>query len=77
MELMVEFIDKKIDYLDEKGVRVNPIGVLEKINRLTYDLSLIHISARSLTAWASPALSSSTPCANLKAPALSSPNLWA
>ena len=26
MELIAEFIDKEIDYLDEKGVRVNPIG---------------------------------------------------
>ena len=26
MELITEFINKEIDYLDEKGVRVNPIG---------------------------------------------------
>lgn len=26
MELIAEFVDKEIDYLDEKGVRVNPIG---------------------------------------------------
>lgn len=37
MDLMVEFIDKKIDYLDRKGVRVNPIGLVEKIKGETYE----------------------------------------
>lgn len=37
MDLMVEFIDKKIDYLDQKGVRVNPIGVVEKIKGETFE----------------------------------------
>lgn len=37
MDLMVEFIDKKIDYLDRKGVRVNPIGCVEKIKGVTYE----------------------------------------
>lgn len=37
MDLMVEFIDKKIDYLDQKKVRVNPIGIVEKIKGITYE----------------------------------------
>ena len=31
MDLMVEFIDKEIDYLHEKGVRVNPIGDVSRL----------------------------------------------
>ena len=37
MELMVEFIDKEIDYLHEKGVRVNPIGDISRLNEKTYE----------------------------------------
>ncbi len=37
MDLMVEFIDKKIDYLDRKGVRVNPIGLVDKIKGETFE----------------------------------------
>lgn len=37
MELMVEFIDKEIDYLHEKGVRVNPIGDISRLTGKTYD----------------------------------------
>ena len=41
MDLMVEFIDKEIDYLHEKGVRVNPIGDISRLTgktleRITY-----------------------------------------
>lgn len=34
---MVEFIDKEIDYLHEKGVRVNPIGDISRLTGKTYD----------------------------------------
>lgn len=37
MELMVEFIDKEIDYLHEKGVRVNPIGDISHLTGKTYE----------------------------------------
>lgn len=37
MDLIVEFIDKEIDYLDEKGVRINPIGDISKLTGKTYD----------------------------------------
>lgn len=37
MELMIEFIDKEIDYLDEKGVRVNPIGDISRLSGKTYE----------------------------------------
>lgn len=32
MELISEFINKEIDYLDEKGVRVNPIGEISALS---------------------------------------------
>ncbi len=32
MELITEFINKEIDYLDEKGVRVNPIGDISALS---------------------------------------------
>lgn len=37
MELIVEFIDKEIDYLHEKGVRVNPIGDISHLTGKTYE----------------------------------------
>lgn len=37
MELIVEFIDKEIDYLHEKGVRVNPIGDISRLTGKTYE----------------------------------------
>ncbi len=37
MELIAEFIEKEIDYLDEKGVRVNPIGDIEALSPKAYD----------------------------------------
>lgn len=37
MDLIVEFIDKEIDYLYEKGVRVHPIGDISKLTGKTYD----------------------------------------
>lgn len=37
MDLMVEFIDKEIDYLHEKGVRVNPIGDISRLTGTTYE----------------------------------------
>lgn len=37
MDLIVEFIDKEIDYLHEKGVRVHPIGDISRLTRKTYE----------------------------------------
>lgn len=37
MDLIVEFIDKEIDYLNEKGVRVNPIGDVSRLSAKAYD----------------------------------------
>ena len=33
----MEFIDKEIDYLHEKGVRVNPIGDISRLTGKTYE----------------------------------------
>lgn len=37
MDLIVEFIDREIDYLDSKGVRINPIGDISYIHGKTYE----------------------------------------
>lgn len=37
MKLLVEFIDKELDYLDSKGIKVNPIGYIERIQGITYE----------------------------------------
>ncbi|MBQ2021267.1 MAG: isoprenyl transferase [Peptococcaceae bacterium] len=37
MELITEFINKEIDYLDEKGVRVNPIGDINALSPKAFD----------------------------------------
>ena len=37
MELITEFINKEIDYLDEKGVRVNPIGDITALTPNAYE----------------------------------------
>ncbi|MBQ1220625.1 MAG: isoprenyl transferase [Peptococcaceae bacterium] len=37
MELITEFINKEIDYLDEKGVRVNPIGDISALSPKAFD----------------------------------------
>ncbi len=37
MELIVEFLDKELDYMDEKGVRINPIGDISRLKQKTYD----------------------------------------
>ena len=37
MDLIVEFIDKEIDYLHEKGVRVHPIGDISRLTGKTYE----------------------------------------
>ena len=37
MELITEFINKEIDYLDEKGVRVNPIGDISALRPKAFD----------------------------------------
>ncbi len=37
MDLVVEFIDKELDYLNSKGIKVNPIGYIERITGLTYE----------------------------------------
>lgn len=37
MDLMVEFIDKELDYLHSKGVKINPIGYIERIEGMTYE----------------------------------------
>lgn len=37
MDLIVEFIDKELDYLDEKGVQVHPIGDISRLTGKTYE----------------------------------------
>ena len=37
MELITEFINKEIDYLDENGVRVNPIGDISALSPKAFD----------------------------------------
>ena len=37
MDLIVEFIDKEIDYLHEKGVQVHPIGDISRLTGKTYE----------------------------------------
>ena len=37
MELIVEFLDKELDYMDEKGVQIHPIGDITRLHRKTYD----------------------------------------
>ncbi len=37
MELIVEFLDKELDYMDEKGVQIHPIGDLSRLPKRTYD----------------------------------------
>ena len=37
MELIVEFLDKELDYMHEKGVRIHPIGNISRLTGKTYD----------------------------------------
>lgn len=37
MDLIVEFIDSEIDYLNEKNVKVNAIGDISQLNKKAYD----------------------------------------
>ena len=37
MDLIIEFIDKELDYMDSKGVRVNPIGDITRLEKKAYD----------------------------------------
>jgi len=46
MDLMVEFIDKEIDYLCEKGVRINPIGDISRLTGKTYE-RIVYAQERS------------------------------
>ena len=44
MDLVVEFIDKELDYLNSKGIKVNPIGYIERITGLTYEKIMVFIT---------------------------------
>lgn len=37
MELIVEFLDKELDYMHEKGVCIHPIGDISRLTGKTYD----------------------------------------
>lgn len=37
MDLIVEFLDKELDYMHEKGVRIHPIGDISRLTGKTYD----------------------------------------
>lgn len=37
MDLIVEFLDKELDYMDEKGVRIFPLGDITRLKKKTYD----------------------------------------